>query len=266
MLNRLERHFGRFAIPNVTLILIAGQVLSYVMIRLNPAALDNIVLRPQDVLDGDVYRLVTFLFVPVCNSPIWAFFAWYLFYIMGTALEYYWGTFRYNVFLLIGFFSSVVVGFVFSSPMITNVFVKGTVFLAFAYLNPRFELRIMFVLPVQIRWLAMFTWIGYALSLFSANFPQQMIICASLLNFFVFFGRDIARRMFSGHRFMSNQASRFAMSNPAYRHKCTVCGITDADDPQMDFRYCSKCSGEHAYCEEHLRNHDCIVGDDDQET
>ena len=265
MLNSLERRFGRFAIPNITLLLIVGQVLAFAASRVNPDALSNIVLIPAKVMEGEFHRLLTFLFVPISNSPIFAIFAWYLFYIMGTALELFWGTFRYNIFLLIGFTSSVIAGFAFNSPMITNAFVKGTVFLAFAYLNPRFELRLMFILPVQIRWLALFTWISYALVFIGADLPQQMIIGASVLNFFIFFGPDIARRMFSGHRFMKTQAAMFASSNPAYHHKCSVCGITDADDPQMDFRYCSKCSGEHAYCEAHLRNHECVVGDDPED-
>ena len=265
VLDNLERRFGRFAIPNVTLILIMGQVLVFVMSKLNPPGFEKILLYPEKVMDGEVHRLITFLFQPLETSPIWAFFAWYLFYLMGTALEHFLGTFRYNVFLLIGYVATVIAGFAFGSPFISNKFVEGTVFLAFAHLNPRFELRLFFVLAVQIRWLAMIMWIGYVLSFLGADLPQQMVIGASVLNYFIFFGPDIARRMFSGHRFMKNQASRFAMSNPSYYHKCSVCGITDADDPKMEFRYCSKCSGDHAYCQEHLRNHVCVVGEETED-
>lgn len=264
MLDRLERRFGRFAIPNVTLLLILGQAIVFMMHTVNPEGVERILLIPAKVKAGEVHRLVTFLFFPFCFSPLLVIFAWYLFYLMGTALENYWGTFRYNLFLLTGFAATVIAGFVFGSPVVPNIFVKATVFLAFAYLNPHFELRLFFILPVQIRWLAMFAWITMALEFFSAGLAQKMIIAASVLNFLLFFGADIRRRMSGGHRFMTNQAKRFGASNPTWYHKCTICGLTDRDDPQMDFRYCSKCDGDHAYCEEHLRTHDHIVGDSEE--
>ena len=107
MLTYLERRFGKFAIPNLTVILIVGQVLMFVAGRRDEALLERILLLPQNVLDGEVYRLLTFLFSPPTGQLIWAFFYWYVWYIMGTALENYWGTFRYNVFLLIGYTATI---------------------------------------------------------------------------------------------------------------------------------------------------------------
>ncbi len=84
---------------------------------------------------------------------MFAFFFWYLFYLMGTALERSWGTFRYNVFLLIGYVDTVGVAFIVPDVPANNAFLQGSVFLAFAYLFPDFVMYIFFILPVKIKWL-----------------------------------------------------------------------------------------------------------------
>ncbi len=172
LLNRLEPKLGRFSIPNLTAIIIAGQVLLYVASRL-PAgvgpqlSLNSIQLEPDKVMQGEVWRLVAFVFDPPRTNVIFAFFAWYLFYLMGTALENIWGTFQYNVFLGIGYVASLAMAFVawfaagIPGQVATNLFLGGTVFLAFARFYPDFTLLVMFILPVKIRWLAMLTWIYY---------------------------------------------------------------------------------------------------------
>ncbi len=265
MLDQLERRFGRFAIPNITVILIAGQVMAYIAAELNPESLMRIVLIPQEVLNGQVYRLVTFMFMPPGSMLLWAFFFWYLFYLMGTALEYNWGTFRYNMFLLIGYLATIAGSFLTPNGIVTNHFLQGTVFLAFAYLNPYFELRLFFILPIQIRWLALLAWIGYALTFFSGSWTVRVQIVASVLNFFLFFGRDIYYRVKTGRRQMANRAQQLAATRkePDYFHICAVCGLTDKADPKMDFRYCSQCSGNEAYCSEHLKNHEHTAVDSD---
>jgi len=259
----LERWFGRFAVPNVTLILICGQIVTWMATQQNPQLMEKMLLIPAKVLDGEVFRVLSFALMPPCDSPIWAFFFWYLFYIMGTALEAYWGTFRYNVFLLIGYVATVAASFVNPDGVVTNWFIEGTVFLAFAYLNPNFILHLFFILPVRIKWLAMFTWIGFGAIFIYGTWSTRLGIAASVLNFFVFFGGDIWYRIAHGQRHMLGQAKRFAVNRPPdYFHKCAVCGITDTSHPQTEFRYCSQCSGDLGYCPDHLRGHDHVTNDD----
>jgi hypothetical protein len=201
------------------------------------------------------------------SIPLFALLFWYFFYMMGTTLEAQWGTFRYNVFLGIGYVASVAMAFVvyFVSGgrdfPITNAFLFGTVFLAFARLYPDFVLYIMFILPVKIRWLALITWIGYGLAFLSGDWMAKGMIVASILNFLLFFGRDIWRDVKQGRRQMQFQArTRRAASRLV--HKCAVCGITSEDAPQIQFRYCSKCHGELCYCPEHLQNHEHVARTD----
>ena len=120
MLENLERKFRRYAVQNVTLFLILGQVLFFVFAL--SGSLERVVLVPERVFTGEWWRLITFLFIPPATSPIFAFFAWYLFYLMGNALEGHWGAFRYNLFLLVGYVITVAVSFIMPLYAATNVF------------------------------------------------------------------------------------------------------------------------------------------------
>jgi hypothetical protein len=268
LLSRLEPKLGRFAVPNVTLILIAGQVFLYVAEQLNaqPGGAGNLErfrFKPAEVMSGEVWRLITFLFEPPRTNLLFAFFFWYLFYLMGTALESYWGTFRYNAFLLIGYLATVGTAFAMYFGFgglvpANNLFLYGTVFLAFARLYPDFVLYIFFVLPIKIRWLAMFQWIVYGLNFLIGPAMTKAMIAASVLNYLLFFGRDIWRDMKQGRRRMQHQ-TRSLRSPQRLVHKCSVCGLTSEEAPQAQFRYCSKCEGERCYCPEHLQNHEHIA-------
>jgi len=163
MLDFLERRLGRFAITHATLYLIIGQVFVCLSALLGLLDLRQFVLVPALVVNGEPWRLITFLFFPPpvnfssMMSLVFLPFAWWIFYLMGTALENYWGAFRYNVFLLLGVVLTI--GAAFLAPMspVTNAFIAGSVFLAFAWLNPDFELALFFILPVKIKWLALLT-------------------------------------------------------------------------------------------------------------
>ncbi len=254
LLNNLERKFRRYAITNVTLYLILGQVLFFVFVLSGRFILDRVVLVPDRVLAGEWWRLITFLFIPPMTNPIFAFFAWYMFYLMGGALEGHWGAFRYNLFLLVGYIVTVAVTFLFPYSAATNVFIGGSVFLAFAYLYPEFQLYIFFILPVKIKWLALLTWLGYAYEMFVGDWHTRVLVLASISNFLLFFGSDIYWKMKTGKRTMTAQASRFTEKKQPF-HTCAVCGKTDLSDPRMEFRYCSDCNGL-GYCKDHIFNHE----------
>jgi hypothetical protein len=269
LLDRLERRFRRYAVPNVTLGLIILQAGAYVLTLPNPDALANVSLIPNRVLEGEVWRLVTFLVVPPTTYPIFAFFFWYLFYLMGTALENTWGAFRYNVYLLAGCLATVAASFLTPDVPASNAFLEGSVFLAFAHLYPNFELYLFFLLRVKIKWLALIAWIGYFWVMVFGRFwgfgagptwSNRLMATASVLNFLLFFSTDIALRIKSGHWRMKQQARRIAERGKP-RHVCAVCGITNLTHPHVDFRYCSKCEGARAYCPEHLHDHEHVTSE-----
>lgn len=262
LLNRLERHLGRFAIENLSLYLVLGQVLVLGLALLARFDVERLTLLPVAVLAGEAWRPVTFLFVPpvsslTLTSALFQAFGWYMFYLMGSALEHYWGDFRYNAYLFIGWALTVAVAFIFPQAHATNIFIAGSVFLAFAYLNPDFELLVFLILPVKIKWIALLQWIWYGYLFLVGNWPVRALVLASIGNFLVFFARDIVLSMRGGRRRMAQQARVFAARDDEHepRHRCHVCGKTDLTHPQMDFRYCSKCAGEECYCAEHINNH-----------
>ncbi len=253
LLKIIERRFQRYAVHNVTLYLILGQVLFFVFQISGRFILDRVVLIPERVLMGELWRLITFLCIPPVTNPIFAFFAWYLFYLMGNALENYWGAFRYNLFLLVGYVVTVAVSFVVLNEPATNMFIGGSVFLAFAFLYPDFVLQLFFILPVKVKWLALLTWIGYAYTVLFGPWSTRLFVLASISNFLLFFGNNIVWRMKTGKRAMTAQAKQFTGKKEAF-HTCATCGITDLSHPQMEFRYCSECGGL-GYCRDHITGH-----------
>lgn len=260
LLARLERRFGRYAIPNITLYLIIGQVFFWLTTFSKPEVMDRIQMIPDRILDGEIWRLVTFVFTPPFQMhPVFMFFAMWLFHTMGTALEQTWGTFRYNAYLFIGYVLTVGISFFYPELPATVSFIGGSVFLAFAYLYPRFTLYIMFILPVQVRWLALITWIFYGITLITGPWQARLFVLAGVGNFLIFFGSDIFHRAKTGRRRMQEQAKRMTPSTPSAFHECAACGRTDLTDPKIDFRYCSQCAGTPCYCEEHIRDHEHIV-------
>jgi hypothetical protein len=254
LLDNLERKLRRYAIPTVTIYLILGQALFFVLEMSGRPVIDRMILIPELALRGEWWRLITFLFIPPQTSPIFIFFAWYIFYLMGSALEGHWGAFRYNVFLLVGYVITVAVSFLMPFYPVTNLFIGGSVFLAFAFLYPEFQLYIFFILPVKIKWLALLTWIGYAYKLLVGPGSTRLVVLASISNFLLFFGKDIYWRMKTGRRRMAEQARQFTGKKEAF-HTCAICGKTDISHPQMEFRYCSDCGGL-GYCMDHIFNHE----------
>ena len=223
MLDRLERKFGRYYIPNLTIVLVFGQAVFYVLTLMNSIRRDDALLVPALVVRGEVWRLLTFVFVPAVQTPIFFAFALYLFYLMGTALESYWGEFRYNVYLLIGFLATVAVSFLTPDQAAGVGLLGGSVFLAFAWLNPDFELLLFFILPVRIKWLALLTWIGYGYGLLAGDWGDRFRILAAIGNFLVFFWPELVARFHRGGRQMAWRAKKSSARRgeevlPSLRH------------------------------------------------
>jgi len=179
---------------------------------------------------------------------------------MGSALEDYWGVFHYNCFLLIGYLLSIGVSFIDPASIVTNGFLALSVFLAFAYLNPTFELYLI-IIPVQVRWLALVTWRYFGVEIVLGSWSTRLQVVAAVGNVLLFFGRDIWQRAGLRTRQIGRQVGPAAPPAGAARHRCRVCGKTDLSNPELDFRYCSKCADEECYCPEHIFNHEHTRGD-----
>ncbi|MBA3571624.1 MAG: hypothetical protein H0W34_06575 [Pyrinomonadaceae bacterium] len=278
LLDRLQRRFGWLAIPNLTLILIAGQAALYIASYLPQGiSLDRVMLDPAKVMHGEVWRLATFLFTPPAARPLFVIFYFMLFHLFGSTLEQQWGVFKFNLFLFVGWIANVAAAFAGSAILgqqlglgdnnqllqlvsipASNAFLYGSVFLAFSRLYPDFTLNLFFVLPIRIKWLALLTWLGYGYMLVRGDWMTRMLIIATVLNYLLFFGREHWRELRQGQRRRSFQANTTRAVASA-KHTCVVCGLSNEESPRALFRYCSKCSGQRCYCPEHIRDHEHVI-------
>ncbi|MBV8781984.1 MAG: rhomboid family intramembrane serine protease, partial [Phycisphaerae bacterium] len=247
LLDRIERRFRWLAIANITLPWIGLQSIAWVMMRARPEVAEKLLLSKPNLLAGEWWRLFTFMFMPPNLNPLFLFFALYFLYLMGAALESHWGTFRYNLYLLIGYLATIAAVFIGPVGAASNEYIVGSIFLAFAYLYPDFEILLFFILPVRVKWLALITWVLYGYQFLTGSNLDRLVIIAAVLNFLLFFGADIFRSIKSGRRRMVNQMAAVAAKDEAF-HRCVVCGATEKSHPKLEFRYCPLCAGTPCYC------------------
>lgn len=277
-LDKLERKLGRFAIPNLTVYLLAGYVIGFSVVLLMPELLGWLTLEPALILRGQVWRVISWVLIPPTTQPISLLFLVLLYYSLGTALERTWGTFRYNVYIFSGLLFTVLAVFIFyavyyfgfgmeislsSVGLISTNYITMSIFLAFAAIYPEMEVYLYFILPIKMKWMAL-VYAAMALYYFvSSGAVTRVAIGASLLNFVIFFLSTRNLKRYSPKerarkaRFRQQSAPHMQYSNGA-KHRCAVCGRTELDDPCLEFRFCSKCNGNYEYCQDHLFTHEHV--------
>ena len=197
----------------------------------------------------------TFLAIPPLENPIFFFFAMYLLFLMGSALENHWGTFHYNVYLLIGWVLTVGVALLFRDAPATNEFLMGSIFLAFAFLYPDFQLLLFLIFPVKVKWLALLMWISFFIQFSTGGWLEKGLILAAIANFVLFFHDDLWQSLKTGRRRMIVGAALRRRPPEATFNRCTTCGVTEKSNSRMEFRYCGQCAGTPCYCIQHIHAH-----------
>ena len=273
----------RFGIRNLMLSVVAGTAIIYLfsMMDTTGTLVTYIHFNPALILRGQVWRLVTFIFMPYSDSVFTLIISLYFYYFIGSTLERQWGTGRFTIFYLSGVLFNVVFGFLaFYIPLwvggeaavfsINALFMSATylhlsMFFAFASIWPDQMVLLFFIIPIKMKWLAWFdaAFFVYSIVTQMSIFPINLLPIVAFLNFFIFCGSNLFAN-FSRDRKVSHRRSEFnaAMHQAKneqelknYRHKCAVCGRTDVSHPELEFRYCSRCEGYHCFCEDHINNH-----------
>ena len=269
----------RFGIPNLMRVIVIGNVAVYVLMLLTQAnnanALSFLTFNLNALLHGEVWRLVTFVFVPAYSSPFALLISLYFYYWIGSTLERQWGTAKFNLYYISGALLTVL-GVVLASlitgnPYLTAAgtgYVNLSMFFAFAFLFPDTTVLLFFILPVKMKWLAYLDGALFAFDIIKAigahNWAGVVLPIVALLNFAVFIWPEVhylkerakyqnSRKTVQFRQAQQQQAKQ--AQQQGYRHKCAVCGRTDTDYPDLQFRYCSKCVGYHCFCEDHIFNH-----------
>lgn len=261
LMSSLEKRFGSWAIPNLTIYLLIMQLIGVVLVLGSYASYSDMFLHGSSVIDrGQWWRLVTFMMMPESFNTIFLVFVFYIFYLMGTGLEHEWGTFRYNLFIWCGYLLTVAMAFINPGVVISNFYFLGCIFFAFATLYPNFELMVFFILPVKVKWLAWLTFAYYIITLFMPTdgpagvyvVGDKLAILAAFANYALFFGKDIVHNFRATKRRKAFQATAASVEKHN-RHQCAECGVTDISDPSIHFRYCSTCGK--CFCEKHIDQH-----------
>ncbi|MCT4542891.1 MAG: rhomboid family intramembrane serine protease [Vallitalea sp.] len=261
-LNKLERKFGKYAIKNLMLYIVACNAFVYLFMRISPKqTILNLALVPSLIKQGEVWRLVTFVFYPPNATLIFIIFALYFSYLIGSTLEHEWGSFKFNIYYLLGVLGTIIGAFITDTKVTSSTFINLSLFFAFARLYPDFTVLLFFILPVKMKWLGYFNWAIFAVTIIFGDGSIRVAAIMALINYFIFFGKDIITRSktsTSNYYRKKQYNNNFNNVKKDYHHKCTVCGRTELDDKDLEFRYCSKCDGYHEYCMDHLHNHEHI--------
>lgn len=267
----------RFGIPNLMryVVFIMGAVFVLDLFS-NGAASYMLYFDAHLILRGELWRLITWLFIPDNSSLLWVLVSLSFYYFIGAAIESYWGTAKFTLFYLSGAVLMVVFAFVSllwsPYPLVYSGYLNDVLFLAFATLYPDALVRFYLILPIRAKWLALLYVVLTVYDLLRAGLVGLLFTLPPLLAIWlvyaVFFWDRISDLLssfgFAVRRQNASQTIHFKsavrkekkkQAERGYRHKCEVCGRTDTDYPDLQFRYCSRCAGYHCFCEDHIFDH-----------
>ena len=286
-MKNLRRRFDIFCfrnrdkgIPNLMLYISLGCDLVYLMTQFtqDPMLYSLLVFDRVSILRGQVWRLISYPLTFYSGNALLMFVALFCYYSLGRAIENVWGTLRFNLFYLCGVVMMDIWCLIFGGQADVT-YLNLSLFLSYATMYPQSQFLLLFIIPVKA-WI--FALVDLALVIYGLlmyRFPSNFFSVISLANYFLFFGKDVlnvvpvswrlnARRLFRRSAkpaapkakvipFPSAGSYEASVAKPEapYTHKCTVCGRTDVTNPELEFRYCSRCSGYHCYCEDHISNH-----------
>lgn len=273
-LNKMERKLGRYAIHNLSAYIIALYVAGYLLYFFAP---DNIfyymTLEPYFILRGQVWRLVTWILIPPESPGIFTIIMLFFYYSLGSNLEQTWGAFRYNVYIFMGMISTILGAFllyfilggggVFGSSLFSTYYINMSIFLAFALSYPNMQVMLYFFIPIKMKWMGYLYGFFVVYSFIKSGWVGRVAIVASLLNFIVFFlitrdYRRISPREIHRKQEFKRQVNAAGPDKKSPIHRCAVCGRTELDGEDLEFRYCSKCDGNYEYCQDHLFTHEHV--------
>lgn len=284
-----ERKFGKYAIRNLSFVLVFCYAVGYLLQLVDRSGfvLSWLTLNPYAILHGQIWRLVTWILIPPSSGGIFFTLLMLYFYCsIGTSLERTWGTYRYNVYLFQGMLFTIAGSFLLmgycylfkpkiplmdinltiNTPdeyftviamVFSTYFINMSIFLAYAATFPDAQVLLMFIIPIRVKWLGVIYAVMLLFEFLGTNVYGKFAIGASLLNFVVFF--LTSRNMMHLNPKQIHRRQEFKRdvrrNTGITKHKCAICGRTEVDSPQMQFRFCSKCDGNYEYCEEHLYTH-----------
>ena len=290
-MSKFEKKFGKYAIRNISLYMIICYAFGYIIEIVKPEFLMMLALDPYKIImELQIWRLFTWVIIPPSSLSFWVIISLYFYWSIGTNLEHTWGTYRYNVYLLTGFLCTIIGSFLYlligtlqyypiyeqagvpivdlmsqvgavASYSFSTFYVNMSILLLFAFTFPDIEILLMFIIPIKVKWIgiAYAVILGYnvLVSAIAGDFSTVVLIVMSLLNFLIFFIKYKRRVKISPKQIKRRVVykAKTRTTNMSSRHKCAICGRTEENGEDLEFRYCSKCNGNYEYCQDHLFTH-----------
>lgn len=274
LMRSVDRFCGRhpgFGVPNLMIIVVIGNVLVWLFSVMDTTGtlLGYLTFSPYHILEGQVWRLVTFVLIPEGSSLISVALSLYFYYFIGSTLERQWGQAKFTLYYISGMLFTIVYSFVLYfvadiNCSVTATYINLSMFFSFATLFPETRVLLFFIIPIKIKWLAYVDAAFFVIAVLLGTFPTNLLPVVAVLNYLLFCGDwlfDYVRpsRVKQRRRTVNfkREVSRmnWERENQPYSRRCEVCGRTDTDYPNLEFRYCSRCAGFHCYCMDHINNH-----------
>ena len=261
----------RFGISNLMLYIVIGNVAIWLFDMMNTSSVSLYQLlyfSPYHILQGEVWRVFTFALLPNSDG-MFALLMFYFYYMIGNTVEREWGTAKFNIYFFMGLLLTIAYGFVIYfitgiNYAITAYYIYMSLFFTFATLYPDMQVLLFFVIPLKMKWLAIVDGVLFFFGVIGTPFPGNLLPVVAVLNYLLFCGewlfgylkpsRVKQRKNTVDFR---NEVRRiqYEQKHKPYSRKCSVCGRTDADHPELEFRYCSRCEGYHCFCMDHINSH-----------
>jgi hypothetical protein len=271
-LDRFCASHPRFGIPNLMKYIVIGNVVVFLLDEFSNGLCSALLsFSPAAIAQGQIWRVISFIFIPVSSGS--TFFSrvlllaisLYFYWFIGNILEREWGSGKFTIFYATGIVLTIVAGIFTRGWGVTMFYVNMSMFFSFASLYPDMRVLFFFVIPMKVKWLAWLDGAFFAVECVRYLWAGLPVLCllplVAVVNYLIFFWPDVsallgrAKRRTSRQTINFQKATRQAQQQKGYIHKCAVCGKTDTDYPNEEFRYCSKCNGYYCYCSEHIHNH-----------
>ena len=260
----------RFGIPNLILYIVIGNAIVWLfsMMDRNNILIYFLQFNAELIFTkGQIWRLLTFVFVPSGGGGIFFLLMLYFYYFIGNTLERQWGSGKFTIYYLSGMLFNIIFGIIIwlitgNSYPVTSEYLNLSMFFAFATLYPETMVLLFFIIPIKIKWLAYIDAAFFVLEMILNPFPVNLLPLIAILNYFMFCGGWLfdliqpakKRNNTIDFKKAAKKYNRAQASKP-YTRKCEVCGKTDKDYPDLEFRFCSRCEGYHCFCIDHINSH-----------
>jgi len=193
-LDKVEKRLRWLRVPNLMNIIVGGMALVWLLDWLPGVNLSGMLsLNMAQVARGQIWRLVTFVFLPPSGSILTLVLGLYFYWMIGSSLERQWGAQRFTLFYLVGMVGVILAACI--TGYGTNAFLNLSMFFAFAAMWPDFQVMLFFLLPIKIKYLALLDAVLYIWQLIVGGWSTRLVILFSLLNVILFMGGPMVARL-----------------------------------------------------------------------